>query len=218
MEKQRAKKDSSSLWTSLIAISIIVIIVFGTILISSPKKTKTTTNINQETLIENKPILGNPNASLTIIEFADYECPYCREFYLNTFSQIKSEYINTGKAKYVYINYPLSIHPYAEKAAEAAECAGEQNKYYEMGNLLYTKGVEGGIKEYQTYAKELNLNMSKFNNCLGSNRTKPIIEKDIQEGDKVGVTGTPTFLIDGKKIIGAQPYSIFKQILDKATK
>jgi protein-disulfide isomerase len=172
--------------------------------------------IPMKTLMDDDAVLGNANATVTIVEFSDYECPFCQRFYLETFPQIKSEYIDTGKVKFVYRDFPLNIHKNAEKAAEAAECAGDQGKYYEMGHMLYTQGVEGGVATFKQYAQDLNLDTEKFNNCLDSDIKAAEVTKDSVAGKQAGVTGTPTFFINGQKISGAQPFSVFKQAIDKA--
>ncbi len=161
-------------------------------------------------------IKGDENAPVTIVEFSDYECPFCARFYVQTYGQIEEEYINTGKVKLVYRDFPLSIHPNAQKAAEAAECAGEQGKYYEMHDLLFENGASGGVDSYKAYAGQIGLNLADFNNCLDSGAMASEVQKDFQEGQQYGVQGTPAFFINGKLISGAQPYNVFKQEIEAA--
>ena len=198
-------------------IAVIVIAVAGIIftLKMNPTLESNRTKANTTGLISGKVIEGNPNASVTIVEFSDYECPYCQRFYQTTYQEIKQKYIDTGKVNLVFKNFPLSIHKNAEKAAEAAECAGEQGKYYEMYDELFTKGVEGGTTEFKAYAKDIGLNQVEFNGCLDSGKMKSKINEDIKEGKVLGVTGTPTFFIGKQMIVGAQHFSIFEQKIEE---
>ncbi|HLC89152.1 MAG TPA: thioredoxin domain-containing protein, partial [Candidatus Nanoarchaeia archaeon] len=116
-------------------------------------------------LADDDAVKGKEDAPVTIVEFSDYECPFCARFYTDTFGQLKAKYIDTGKVKFVYRDFPLSFHQNAQKAAEAAECAGEQNKYYEMHNKLFEGGVQGGTAAFKGYAQEIGLDTSKFNSC-----------------------------------------------------
>ena len=160
-------------------------------------------------------VLGDDDAPITIIEFSDYECPFCTRFYLNTLPQIKSEYIDTGKVKLIYRDYPLGFHANAQKAAEAAECAGEQGKYYEMHDKLFDEGVNGGVSSFKQYAKEIGLNAGEFNECLDSGEMASEVQKDFQDGQRAGVRGTPTFFINGQYLSGAQPFEVFKQVIEE---
>jgi len=163
-------------------------------------------------------VLGNKNAPITIIEFSDFECPFCGRFFNQTLPSIKEKYIDTGKVKLVYRDFPLSFHPNAQKAAEAAECAGEQNKFWEMHDILFEKGVSGGINSFKQYAKDLGLDTTKFNSCLDSGRYTNEVQKDFQDGQSYGVSGTPTFFINGIEVVGAQPFGVFQQIIDAELK
>lgn len=165
--------------------------------------------------IDNSKIKGDKNAPVTIVEFSDYECSFCRRFYSQTFGLIDDKYIKTGKVKFIYKNFPLNIHPNAQKAAEAAECAGGQGKYYEMYDELFKKGVQGGATTFKRYAQNINLDTTKFNKCLDSGAMASKIHKDVSEGQKQGVSGTPAFFINGIKIVGAQPFSVFEQAIER---
>lgn len=167
-----------------------------------------------EVSIDDDSIEGDLNAPVTIVEFSDYECPYCARFWKDAYSEIVTEYVDTGKVKLVFRDFPLSFHKEAQKAAEAAECAGEQDKYYEMHDKLFGEGVVGGVTTFKAYATELNLNMDKFNTCLDNGEMAEEVKKDFADGQKYGVTGTPAFFINGEKIVGAQPFEAFKQIID----
>jgi len=174
----------------------------------------TTPSIDMKSLIENDAIKGYPDAPITIVEFSDYECPFCERFYSQTFNQIESEYIDNGKVKFVYRDFPLNNHPNAQKAAEAAECAGEQGKYYKMHDQLFESGVTGGVTAFKEYAKTIGLDQEEFNSCLDSGAMASEVKKDMADGQKLGVRGTPAFFINGELISGAQPYSVFKSKID----
>lgn len=170
--------------------------------------------VSANSIVDDDAVKGDPNAPVTIVEFSDYECPFCARFYSETFSKIEENYINTGKVKFVYRDFPLSFHANAQKAAEAAECAGDQGKYYEMHDLLFEKGVSGGVDAFKSYAIEIGLDSSEFDSCLDSGKFESEVQKDFEDGRALGVQGTPAFIINGQAISGAQPYEVFKQIID----
>ena len=172
--------------------------------------------INMEDLIDDDAVKGKKNAPVTIIEFSDFECPFCANFYAQTLPQIEKKYIDTGKVKFVYRDYPLDFHQQAQKAAEAAECAGEQNKYYEMHDLLFERGVQGGVTSFKNYAKAIKLDTNKFNSCLDSGKMAGEVAKDIADGLKYGIKGTPGFIVNGKIISGAQPFQVFDMAIQDA--
>ena len=165
-------------------------------------------------LMDDDAVKGDPNAPVTIVEWSDYQCPFCQRFYEQTMPSIEKEYIDTGKVRFVYRDFPLSFHENAQKAAEAAECAGEQGKYYEMYDKLFTEGVSGGVNSFKSYAAGLGLDTGEFNQCLDSGKMAAETAKDEKDGQDAGVTGTPAFMINGKLIVGAQPFSVFKQAID----
>ena len=164
--------------------------------------------------IDDDAVLGDENAKVTMIEFSDYECPFCGRHFEQTYPQIKKEYIDTGKVKLVFRDFPLSFHPQAQKAAEAAECAGEQGKYFEMHDKLYSNQESLSVDNYKKWAKEIGLDTVKFNDCLDSGKMASEIAKDMADGTSYGVKGTPGFFINGKPVSGAQPFSVFKQAID----
>jgi len=164
--------------------------------------------------------LGSPDAPITIVEFSDYQCPYCLRHFQQTMPQLKKEYIDTGKVRYVFKDFPLSFHEKAVPAALAAECAGEQGKYWEMHDKLFGEQSRW-VKEskptdvYKEFAKELGLDTKQFNECLDSQKYADEIMADMKEGRDAGVQGTPAFFINGQFLSGAQPYEVFKQVIDK---
>ena len=164
--------------------------------------------------IGDAPVLGSKTAKVTIVEFSDYECPFCGRHFQQTYPQLKKDYIDTGKAKLVFKDFPLSFHPQAQKAAEAARCAGEQGKYWEMHDKLFSNQESLSVENEKKWAKEIGLNSAKFDSCLDSGKYAGAVQSDSSYGQSIGVSGTPAFFINGKLISGAQPYSVFKQAID----
>ncbi len=223
MENKKNLSVLKNPWFYVSVMAIIVIIILGYGLIKSSGIGNTIREVQQQIPTQQKvinidedddAILGNDDAPVTIIEFSDYECPFCTRFYLNTLPQIKSEYIDTGKVKLIYRDFPLNFHANAQKAAEAAECAGEQGKYYEMHDKLFDGGVVGGVSSFKQYAKNIRLNAGEFDACLDSGEMASEVQKDFQEGQKAGVRGTPTFFINGQILTGAQPFEVFKEMIE----
>jgi len=176
--------------------------------------------------VDDDPVIGDPNAPITIIEFSDFECPFCGRFFSQTLPQVKSEYIDTGKAKLVYRDFPLSqIHPSAQIAGEAAECADDQGKFWEFHDLVFEnqqQWISGDAEgTFKNFAQQLSLDTSEFNSCLDSGKHKSEVQKDLQDGISAGVSGTPTFFVgndkDGyQKLVGAQPFSAFQAAIEAA--
>ncbi len=156
---------------------------------------------------------GSDNAPVVMIEFSDFECPFCTRFWRDTLPQIEKEYIDTGKVKFVYRDYPLGFHQNAQKAAEAAECADDQGKFWEYHDKLFETGALS-VTSLKQHVVDLGLDTEKFDDCLDSGKYTSEVQKDFQDGQAAGVTGTPAFFINGQKITGAQPFSAFKQVID----
>ena len=169
--------------------------------------------------------MGNEKAKVTIVEFSDFQCPFCRVFWGGAYQQIKREYIDTGKVKFVYRDFPLSFHPAAIPSAQAAQCAKDQNKFWEMHDKIFgeqakqgTGTVTYGVTELKKWASQIGLNSANFNQCLDSGKYKSEVEKDVADGSSYGVSGTPTLYINGNPIVGAQPFSAFKTVIDEELK
>ena len=171
---------------------------------------------DMEALADDDPFLGDENAPVTMVEFSDYECPFCARFYSQTLNQIKSRYVDTGKVKFVYRDFPLSFHPQAEPAAIAANCAGMQGKYFEFHDKIFDNGGAAGKgrADYKRWAQELSLDIATWESCLNDPQQKLEIQKDMRDGAAVGIRGTPGFIINGQLISGAQPFSVFEQIIE----
>jgi protein-disulfide isomerase len=157
-------------------------------------------------------VRGPANAPVEIIEFSDYQCPYCERAY-PTVQQILRTY--GDKVKFIYRDFPLSsLHPYAQKAAEAAECAGEQGKYWEMHDKLFENQGALDVPSLKQYAADLGLDTAAFNSCLDNGDMASEVQNDFNDGQAAGVSGTPTFFINGKMLVGAQPFDAFKAVID----
>jgi len=162
---------------------------------------------------EGSPSYGPANAVITIVEFSDFQCPYCHKWFAETWPLIQQAY--AGKIRLVYRDFPLtSLHPDAEPAAEAASCAGEQNQYWPFHDRLMG-GDQFGDDVYQAYASSLKLDLVKFKDCLTSHRFQTAIQNDANYGASLGITGTPTFFVNGIPLVGAQPFSTFKTVIDQ---
>jgi protein-disulfide isomerase len=157
---------------------------------------------------------GSADAPVEIIEFTDYECPFCARHYTQTEPQIMEQYVKTGKVRYTVRHFPLSFHPNAQKASEAAECAGQQGKFWEMHNAIFENQQSIGVSDLKKYAATIGLDTTKFNTCLDSGATASIVQADFQAGQAAGVSGTPSFYINGKQLVGAVPFSNFQQMID----
>ncbi len=164
--------------------------------------------------LDDDPVLGNKNAPVTIVSFEDYQCPFCGRAFQETFPQLKKEYIDTGKVKYVYRDFPLSFHPEAQPAAEAAECADEQGKFWEYHDGIFNDQATMGRSLYLSLAEEIGMDVEQFTQCIDTGKYRQEVQADFNYGSQVGVSGTPTFFINGIELVGAQPYQAFKQIID----
>lgn len=176
--------------------------------------------------VHGDPFRGDKNAKVTLVEFLDYECPFCARHVRETLPQLEADYIKTGKVKYVIREFPIeSIHKQAFKAAEAARCAGEQEKYWDMHDQIYANQRAVGLKDLSDHAQALGLDLPKFQQCLDSGTYAAKVRRDIGDAQKAGVTGTPTFFLGltessgsevktVRKIVGAQTYGVFKEAID----
>ena len=157
---------------------------------------------------------GPADAPVTIVEFSDYQCPYCVRWYQEVSVRLLDAY--KGKIRFVYRDFPLySVHPEAEGAAEAANCAGEQHAYYPYHDLLFGQKYGLGSSAYVKYASDLGLNMVQFGQCVSEHRYKSEIDADVKFASSLGVSSTPTFFVNGLAVVGAQSYEVFQQIIDK---
>jgi len=170
------------------------------------------------------PVLGDKNANIWIVEFTDFQCPFCSRYHTQVFPQLKQNYINTNKIQYTVRDFPLGFHKHAKSAAIAINCAAEQNAYWKMRDELFAS--KGLINEtlFTEFAEKLGLEMNAFSKCMAEDIRAKKVENDLAYGQSLGIQGTPSFfvgrmengkLVNAQRIIGAQPYSKFAQIIDK---
>ena len=162
---------------------------------------------------EGFPTIGPANAPITIVEFSDYQCPFCRRWHEQVYEPLLAAY--PGQIKIVYRHLPLtSIHPDAFSAAEAAMCAGDQDAYWPYHEKLFS-GETLGMQVYNQYAQELSLDMEDFQTCMTEHKFQEAIQADSDFAVNLGIRSTPTFFINGLAIVGAQPLEVFQQVIDK---
>jgi protein-disulfide isomerase len=172
-------------------------------------------SVRAEDFIDDDPFLGDEDAPLTIVEFSDFQCPFCARFRSQTFDQLKSEYIDTGKVKFVYRDFPLhSIHSEAGKSAEAAQCANDQGKFWEYHDKIFENQQSLSNSNYKQWATDLGLDSSKFNECLDSGKYTNEVANDLKDATATGGRGTPYFLVGNQPLSGAQPFSAFQALID----
>jgi len=175
---------------------------------------------------KDRPSLGSNNAKVTVVEFTDYQCPFCSRFEQSTFKQLKQKYIDTGKVRWVVLDMPLSFHKEAQLASQAAHCANEQDKFWELRELFFQNQKQLQPEHIARYAKQAGIQTEAFNQCINSNRYQQAIERDIAEAQKQRITGTPTFVVgisapdvvSGKRIVGAQHYNVFSTEIESLLK
>jgi protein-disulfide isomerase len=236
------KKSTYKKMIFSITAALVVAAFLGGILVGNLGETKTVQNTPQTmptqvpsqpaqtriaVSIGDSPVEGNSNAPVTMIEFSDFQCPFCERFYSQTLSQVAQNYIDSGKVKLVFKNMPLeNLHPNARAAALASECANEQGKFWEYHNKLFGGQASWAIlssvnasNTFKQYASQIGLDTNNFNSCVDSSKYSDKVNKDSKDGATYGVTGTPTFFIGSDKkgyteLVGAQPFSTFQQKLD----
>lgn len=166
------------------------------------------------------PVLGNKDAKVTVIEFADFRCPFCERLFTDVEPSLVKDYIDTGKVKFYFRHYAF-LGPASTVAANAAECANEQGKFWDFHDYLYknqppeTDTSMYTVDNLTKVAGTLGMNTSQFQSCISSNKYQKNIDQDLSDGQKAGVNGTPATFIDGQLVSGAQPYSAFKTIIDQ---
>ena len=165
--------------------------------------------------------IGAADAPVTIVEFTDYQCPFCSRHFLETYPQIVADFVDTGQVRYVFLDFPLnSIHPQAQAAAEAARCAGDQGAYLEMHDALFARqgewnGRDDAATIFGSYAIELGLDAAAFTACLDSGQHTAAVQADLEQGISLGVDGTPAFFLNGNFLSGAQPYDVFRAMIEE---
>jgi len=169
-------------------------------------------------LVAGRPSAGSTDAPITMIVCSDFQCPFCAKFAHEVINKLRGDFIKNGKLKVVFKHDPLPFHPLAQKASEAAECAHRQGKFWAMHDRLFSDGVSQEANALKSSARAIGLDIEKFNRCLENGETAETVRRDKEECEAAGVTGTPTIFINGKKIVGAQPYDQFKNLIAEAVK
>jgi protein-disulfide isomerase len=165
--------------------------------------------------LEGRPLWGSRDAPVTIIEFTDYECAFCKRYFENTYPVLLLEY--GDQVNYTVRHFPVSYqHRRAHRAAQAAECAGDQDKFFEYHDLLFTNSQALDDESLVRYASRVGLNSRWFERCLESGAKANVVDDDIQAGIARGLTGTPTFLVNGRVLVGAQPTEMFQRQIERA--
>ncbi len=229
-----AEKKGGNKWLLPVSILIAALIIGGAIFYSAGK-VKAPTNAGQATttvadivkLTPRDVVLGNQNAPVTLIEYGDYQCPFCNRFFTDTEAGLKQDYIPQGKVKMVFRNFAF-LGPESLAAAQAAECANDQGKYWDYHDALYQaetadEAKHPGVSEnngnlnralFMKIASDLKLNTTNFGTCIDSNKYAGLIQTDTQTAQGFGITGTPTFFINDQEFPGLIPYTQVKQVID----
>jgi len=219
----KQKKTKNNLTYLKITLGIVVFVLILYLLVSltgnqKPPLTQENTNTENNFLeridLQGTYLLGEETAEVLMIEYSSLTCPFCKRYQIDdgTFNAIKQEYIDTGKIKYVYKHFTRNETDVL--GANALECAGEQDAFFEYKKILYQNQTELQNLRFSEYAQQLNLDMQSFNECLTEQRYTQKIQDNKSEAIRHGITGTPGFLINGEKVSGAQPFSVFKQVID----
>jgi protein-disulfide isomerase len=166
-------------------------------------------------------MLGSKSAPVTVVEFTDYQCPFCQRFHVTTFSELKKNYIDTGKVRFYSRDMPLDFHANAMRAAQAARCAIDQGKFWQLRDVMGANPDKLDLDHIVGFAAELKLDPTAFRSCVTSEKYKEAVQSDVMEAMKIGANGTPTFVVgkstpdgvDGELMIGALPYAMFDEKL-----
>lgn len=210
----RRKTDSSAVYIVLLPVVFILGLAAGYLLWGQkPAVPDVQAQGRIDVSADDDPAFGPGDAPILIIEFSDYQCPYCKVWHDQVFDRLMANY--PGQIRFVYRDFPLGNHPEAAPAADAANCAGEQDAFWEFHAALFSMQYGLNAQAYQQYAANLNLDLAAFNTCIQSNRYELEMAADLQYAQSIGVQVTPTFFINGIKVEGAQPYEVFKTIIDQ---
>ena len=162
------------------------------------------------------PALGSEGAPVTIVEFSDFQCSFCRKFWSDTLPKLKETYIKRGKARFIYRHFAI-LGKFSEQAAMAAECAGEQEKFWEYHDMLFAN--QGGLaftqSKLEQYGRKLGLDAGKFNQCLTNEKYRKKVEGETTVAASLGGRGTPTFFVNGRLMVGAQPLDVFQAVIEE---
>jgi len=222
---------TSHFYAALVALAFLAGILVGFVIWGRAPVTKQTTASNQPAIqtpaqaaapeyvryeipAEGFPSAGPKDAPITVVEFSDFQCPFCKRFHDETFDALLTAY--PGKIRFIYRHLPLtSIHSEAFPSAEASMCADEQDAFWQFHDKLFENQDKLGIELYLRIASDLGLESAAFENCLNSLKYKNVVQTDLDFALNLGVNSTPTFFINGLVVVGAQPLEVFKQVIDK---
>jgi protein-disulfide isomerase len=227
------EEESKPNWTMWIAaggclVLICAAVFVGALIFAGPKIVERFIPVDNAQVAEERPrkitqsnTMGDPNAPVHIVEYSDFQCPYCQKFWSETEPQLIDEYVNTGKVYFEYRSMGVFIGSESGWAAEGAYCAGDQNKFWEYHDTLFTNLTGENVGDFTKnklviYAKALNLNMEEFESCISEEKYKGRVEQDAADAEADGVSAVPTFLINGVKLEGAQPFRTLKDFIDQA--
>lgn len=188
-------------------------------LLLSPFSAASQNKSSNEVSVGSGPSLGSASAPITIIEFSDFQCSFCRKFWLETLPKLKEAYINTGKAQFSYRHFAI-LGKHSEQAALASECAAEQRKFWEYHDQLFKN--QGGLafteSRLKQYARDIGLDVGVFGTCLETGKYRQKVERETEAAANLGGRGTPLFIVNQRPLVGAQPYSVFQKIIDEELK
>lgn len=203
---------------ALIGCAGLVIALVLTIVVPQSRRT-----VSQQAAAPGQPAnsLGDPRAPVKVIEYADFQCPYCMRFWQDTQPQIIEQYVKTGKVYYEYHSVGAFLGPESGAAAQAAYCAGDQGKFWQYHDTLFSNWTGENVGDFtddklQGYAATLGLDQPLFKDCLSSGKYAAILEQDVKDARAAGVRATPSFLINGKLLEGALPFASFQEAIDAA--
>ncbi len=220
-ERQRKQKQRQRMITMLV-IAGVALIVAGLLVLPNLKPVgEVVQPPAREHPMANDNAMGDPNAPVVIEEFSDFQCPYCRLFYENTEEALIQAYVATGKVYFVYHSMGGMIGPESLAAAEAAYCAGDQGKFWEYHDILFANQTGENVGAFSTkrlvaFADALNLDVKAFKDCLNGHKYRQRATQDQVDGRQKGIRATPSFLINGKLLEGAQPFEVFQQAIEEA--
>ncbi len=176
--------------------------------------------------VENSPVLGSKSAPLTMVEFTDYQCPFCQRFHTTVYPELKKNYIDTGKVRFYSRDLPLDFHANAMRAAMAARCAQDQGKFWELREVMSSNPDKLDLDNLVKDATELKMDVNAFRTCVTSEKYKEAVQSDVMEAMRIGANGTPSFVVgkstpegvDGELVVGAMPFPVFDAKLKELSK
>ncbi len=212
MESSHEGKNQKKM---LLAAGVLAIAIISAAMVYSPGSRSKISKA--ATLTDDDAVLGDANAPVTMVIFADYQCPYCEQMYRESELRIRTDYVDTGKVKLVYRDFPLdSLHPFARIAAEATECANAQGKFWQYHDALFERQKDIPTLDFTKLAGELGLNADDFKSCIENKTFANEVELDRAKGESLGIEGTPAVYVGNEFIPGAYPYTAFKAAIEKS--